>query len=429
MELGFESVETSHWSRTATPLKPFPRLDRDVSTDVVVIGGGYTGLSAALHAAEGGASVVLLEAEQPGWAASGRNAAQVCPFFYGATPAKILKALGTELGSRTARLIARSGDTVWDLIEKHQIDCNPRRTGHLVVRRSKKSIEGEIETATQGKSFGLEFEVLSKEQLKQKVISDRYAGGVRYLGGGLIQPLSYARGLAMAAGRTGVATFGKSLAQSVTRDGDHWIVRTSGGSVRANTVLFGTGAYLDEHFMPELAGTYYPVIAAGLISHPLPDKGRSFLKFDGPIGDLDDQAVFSPVVDSEGRLFMSVIVPGKTDSLKKLAAIADKRLAKAFPQLKNVRWDRHWFGRFTITTDHLPRIIRLADGMYAGIGDNGVGITLATSTGRELARLACGTSETDVDVPVSVAQRAPLRSIMPALMRNILVPIANKVYA
>lgn len=429
MELGFEPIETSHWSRSATPLAPFPQLDKNLTTDVAVIGAGYTGLSAALHAAEGGASVILLEAEQPGWAASGRNAAQVCPFFYGATPAKIVKAHGEALGGRIASFIARSGDTVWDLIERHGIDCKPRRTGHLIVRRTEKSLAGEIETATQGRPYGLEFEVLSKQQLKQQVVSDRYAGGVRYLSGGLIQPLSFARGLAMAAERNGAAIFGNSAAISVARDGSQWIVRTSRGSVRANVVILGTGAYLDEDFMPELAGTYYPVTAAGLISHPLPDKGRSFLKFDGPIGDLDDEAVFSPALDPEGRLFMSIIVPRKERTLRKLVPIAERRLKKAFPQLKNVRWDRIWFGRFTVTPDHLPRVVRLADGMYGGIGDNGVGITLATNTGRELARLACGANEADLNLSVSAPKRAPLRSIMPGLMRNVLVPIANRVSA
>ncbi|MGE3745560.1 MAG: NAD(P)/FAD-dependent oxidoreductase [Sphingomonadaceae bacterium] len=429
MERGFEPIETSHWSRTATPLDPFEPLTSGVSADVVVIGGGYTGLTAALHAAEGGKSVVLLEAEQPGWAASGRNAAQVCPFFYGATPPKIMKAHGDELGSRINRLIASSGKFVWDLIEKHSIDCNPRRTGHLIVRRTKKTFAGEIETAQQGAPFGLEYEVIEQSELRKIVLSERYAGGVRYVDGGLIQPLSFARGLAIAATRAGATIFGNSAVRSFEKVGTGWKVITDQGNVDTKCVLFGTGAYLDPALSPELAAVSYPILAGGLISYPLPDGGQSFLRFPGPIGDLDDQAVFSPAMDPEGRLMMSTIISGKDRTLSQVAVAADRRLKKAFPQLGKVRWERHWFGRFVATTDHLPRVVRLGDGMYAGTGDNGVGITYGTATGRELAKLALGVLENELDLPVSSASAAPLSSMMPGIMSHVLVPLANKLTA
>lgn len=429
MKRGYEPIESSHWIRNAIPLSPFSRLETDVAADVVVVGGGYMGLSAALHAAEGGASVVLLETQQPGWAASGRNAAQVCPFFYGAKPPKILKAHGAELGGRINRLIAGSGRLVWNLIEKHGINCMPRPTGHLVVRRNKKSLAGEIETATQGQPFGLKFRVIERLELSKYVISDRYAGGVHYTDGGLIQPLSFARGLAIAAANAGAAIYGDSTVRSFEREGRGWKVRTKCGSVTAKCVIFGTGAYLDPGLVPELAAASYPILAAGLISHPLPDKGRSFLPFPGPIVDLDDQAVFGPALDTESRLMMSVIVSGNDRTLEKIASVADRRLQKAFPQLGKVAWERHWFGRFVATADHLPRVIRLRDGMYGGTGDNGVGITYGTSTGRELARLALGASELDIDLPVSRRGNAPLSAVMPAIMSHVLVPLANKLTA
>ena len=427
--LGFEPIETSHWIRTAIPLRPFPALTTSVAVDVVVIGGGYTGLSAAIEAAEGGKSVALIEAKQPGWAASGRNAAQVCPMLSGTTPAGILKALGPTLGARMNEFIATSGKAVFDIIRKYDIDCNPRPTGNMFVARSEKTLAAAIQAAKDFERFGARVEIVEKKDLSKFVRSERYVGGVRYLDGGTIQPLSFARGLAIAAGKLGVSIFGDSPMQSIEQTADGWRIRTEQGEVLAKFVLLGTGAYLEGELFPELRGTGYPVAAACLVSHPLSDKGKSILPRGGPVVDLDDHAVFSPSIDVEGRLVITVLAGGSVRSMADLAPAAERRLKKAFPQLGAVRWDRFWLGRMTVTPDHLPRIIKLAPGIYAGTGCQGLGVTYATGTGRELGKLALGVPEDSVDVPVSEPKKAPMAQSMPGLMRHVIFPLLNRISA
>lgn len=425
--LGFEPIESSHWLRTAIPLPPFPGLTTSVAVDVAVIGGGYTGLSAAIETVEGGKSVALIEARQPGWAASGRNAAQVCPMLSGTTPAAIAKALGPTLGARTNKFIAASGKAVFDVIRKYDIDCNPRPTGNMFVARSEKTLAAAIRTAKDLERCGAHIEIVDKTDLHKFVQSRRYVGGVRYLDGGTIQPLSFARGLALAAGKLGVSIFGDSTVTSIVPTADGWRIRTEQGDVSAKFVLLGTGAYLEGELFPELRETGYPVAAACLVSHPLPDRGKSILPLGGPVVDLDDRAVFSPSIDAEGRVVMTVLAGGNVRSIADVAPAAERRLKKAFPQLGPVRWDRFWLGRMTVTPDHLPRIIKLAPGIYAGTGCQGLGITYATGAGRELGKLALGVSEDLVDIPVSEPKKVPMARTMPGLLRHVIFPLLNRI--
>lgn len=420
--LGFEPIETSYWNQTAEPLPPFGPLEKAVVADVVVIGGGYAGLSAAIHAAEAGQSVVLLEARQPGWAASGRNGAQVCPMVQ-VSPAKVLKSLGEEQGANLLRLIANSGKQVFNLIEKHKIDCDPQHHGGLMVARKQKTLEAAIDNARQFAAFGAETSIISKEELPQYVRSQRYVGGVMYRDSGLIQPLAYARGMARAAAKLGVSIYGNSPAIKVDMDGALHRVCTPNGEVRAKAVLVGAGAYLQGGIFPELEWTAWPVIAAGLASHPLPDKGQSIMPLGGPTVDLDDPAVFSPIIDEEGRILITVM-PG-TATMESLSAIADRRLRRAFPQLAPVEWDRYWLGRMTVTPDMLPKIAKIRPGIYASVGCQGLGITYATAAGAEMARLARGVSEDEIPIPVGPPKKVPMPKLMPALLRKGIFPLLN----
>jgi glycine/D-amino acid oxidase-like deaminating enzyme len=427
--LGWEPIETSHWSVTATPIPDFPLLSGRRDVDTVVVGGGYTGLSAAIHAAEAGQSVVLLEAKQPGWAASGRNASQVCPMLTGATPQSIVKALGPEAGSRLIQMVAKSGDFVFGLIDRYGIDCSPRRGGSVFVARKKKTLAAAMETGEEMAKHGAQVENLDSAGLRKWVRSDRYVGGVRYVSAGTVQPLSFARGLALAAEKLGVAIFGESSVLSVEPEGGRWRVRTAAGEVLATNILLGIGAYAENDLFKQVTATGYPVAAACMASVPLPDEGRSILPHGGPVVDLDDPAVFSPVVDSEGRLLLTVLAGGKVRTIDDVAKFADRRLRKVFPQLAPVKWERFWLGRMTVTPDHLPMIVKIGPGFYAGTGCQGLGLTYATCVGRELAKLSAGAEEDKIDVPVRPPHKAPMAGLMPGLLRSAIFPLLNRLGA
>jgi glycine/D-amino acid oxidase-like deaminating enzyme len=422
---GFEPIETSYWNQTAELMPPFGSLKESLTADVVVIGGGYTGLSAAIHAAQAGKSVVLVESQQPGWAASGRNGAQVCPMVQ-VSPAKVIKSLGQDKGGKLLRLIANSGKQVFNLIERHEIDCSPRHHGGVFVARKQKTLQKSINLAKEFAAFGAETRILGREELPVFVRSDRYVGGVEYLDAGLVQPLAFARGLAKAAVKLGVSIYGDSPAIKVDMDGDFHRVITADGDVRAKTVLVGTGGYLQDGIFPELEGTAYTIIAAALATHPLSDKGSSILPLGGPVIDLDDPAVFSPIIDEYGRLVITVLLAGDTPSLKSLSAAADRRLRRAFPQLPPIEWDNFWLGRMTSTPDMLPKIARVRPGIYAMVGCQGLGITYCIAAGAEMAKLTMGVPEKDVCVPVAPPKRVPMADLMPTILRKAVFPLVNR---
>ncbi|MFL9872909.1 NAD(P)/FAD-dependent oxidoreductase [Paraburkholderia megapolitana] len=431
MLLGHEPIETSYWSRNAPRLSPLPALQKVITADTVVIGAGYTGLSAALHAAESGRKVVVLEAKEPGWAASGRNAGQVCPFWGGPdapTPEDIVTRFGKDLGSRMNVAAAGSGRFVFDLIDRLGIDCAPRRGGHLQVVRSEKSLRKSLAIAEQYRTFGAPVDFVDGPHVRDFIASDRYEGGLLYRDGGAIQPLSYARGLAKAAIAAGATIYAHSPALAIEPQGNCWRVRTPNGTVDAENVLFGTGAYSDNLSTP-LLSVGYKVTMAIVVSEPLPDLGRALFPGGLPVVDTDDSAVFSPSVDPTGRLTITVLVGPRAGSTEALARIANARLRKVFPQMKLPRWESHWFGQLVLTPDHLPRIIHLAPGIYAGIGCNGFGITLATLMGHQMSRLAAGTPDALVDLPVTAPTKAPLARFMPKAMRYLIFPMLNRLGA
>jgi len=139
--LGYDSISTSHWCRAALSIPALPRLESEIECDVAVIGAGYTGLVSALTLAESGRRVCVLEAEQPGWAASGRNAGQVIPMMWGShkTPPNIIGTYGEALGTRMNSMVASAGRNLFALIERHGINCDAR-TGYVCVMRHQKSL-------------------------------------------------------------------------------------------------------------------------------------------------------------------------------------------------------------------------------------------------------------------------------------------------
>lgn len=425
--LGYEPIETSHWHQGAPPALPLPVLAGRHDADIVIIGAGYAGLSAALHAAEAGARVIVLEAGEPGWAASGRNAAHVCPVWGGKvapSPDRISERFGAERGARMNRLVAGSANFVFDLIARHGIACDARQTGHLSVARTEKSLAALVGLSRQYERHGAPIEVIGRDALDGMVRSARYAGGVRHVSGGTLNPLAYARGLAAAASGKGVQIFAGSRALSAEHDGGRWQVRTAGGEAGAPVLLYATGAYTDG-LAPPLAALGYNVACGAIVSEPIGDRVRAIIPFGGPFADVDDPAVFGPTIDCDGRLILSVLV-GRSATPQALAKVAEARLRRVFPGFEIPRWERAWFGWFQVTPDHLPRVLQLGPGAYAAAGCNGIGITMATITGREIARLATGTAAADIDMPLTAPTRAPMPEMLSRVLRHVAAPLLNR---
>ncbi len=427
--LGYEPISTSHWCEAAPAIPPAPRLESETECDVAVIGAGYTGLVSALTVAESGRKVCVLEAEQPGWAASGRNAGQVIPMMWGShkTPADITATYGETLGSRMNAMVAAAGENLFSLIERHHIHCDAR-AGYVCVMRTEKSFARWQKQFDAWHQYGGRFEALDRATLGRYVASPRYVGGYFLPDGGRVNPLSLSRGLALALQRHGARLFGGSRVTRVERAGGGWRVVTAQGAVRCHRMLVGTGAYADQLF-PELRKTGIPMICGVVATDPLPDRGVGILPGGVPMADMDDPAVFGPSIDAQGCLVVSYMIGAREPDLARALRVVVPRLQRAFPQLAVPPFRRHWIGRFLISLDGIPHLMRLDDNIFAAAVCNGVGHTLGVSAAMQLAKLAMGATEAELDLPVRTPKAAPGATILPGLLRRVVMPLANRLGA
>lgn len=260
----------SLYTDTARPAPATPPLDGDRKAAVCIIGGGFTGLSTALHLAEQGADAVVLEAHEPGWGASGRNGGQVNPGLKW-EPDTIEADFGADLGGRMVRLAWGAPDLVFGLIGRHQITCEAAQNGTLRAAYQPAD-EAAIRAAfAQGARRDMPVEHLDATAIAARTGTTRYRAGLLDRRGGHVNPLGYARGLAQAAQQAGAAVHGGTKATRIWRDGAAWKVQTPTGTVTADRLVLATNGYTDD-LWPQLRRSVVPVYSGIVASEPIQDE-------------------------------------------------------------------------------------------------------------------------------------------------------------
>ena len=263
----------SLYADTAVAPTPTPPLAGDKNVSVAIIGGGFTGLSTALHLAEQGVDVTVLEAQQPGWGASGNNGGQVNPGLKH-DPDQIEADFGADLGGRMIAFAYGTTNFTLDLIRRYQIPCEARQNGTLRAAYNEASAAAIENTAKQCIRRGMPVTLLNREQMREMTGTDRYLCAMLDSRGGDLHPLSYARGLARAAMAAGAAVHGETPALSLSREGARWRIATPRGIVRAEKVLLATNGFTDD-LWPGLRRTIVPVFSSIAATAPLSDAGRA----------------------------------------------------------------------------------------------------------------------------------------------------------
>ncbi|HXA35082.1 MAG TPA: FAD-binding oxidoreductase [Steroidobacteraceae bacterium] len=399
---------------TAQDAVPTPPLDGDVRADVAVVGGGVTGLSTALHLAEFGAKVVLLEAADPGWGASGRNGGQVNPGLK-PDPDQVESDFGKDLGGRMNAFAGGAPAFVFALIERLDIHCDARRNGTLRAAVRAKHAAQVHATAEQLARRGAPVELLEGASLERATGTARYALAMLDRRGGDLNPLSYVRGLARAALGAGAAVHGGSRALHLKRSGTAWEITTATGTVSARQVVLATNGYTDD-LWPDLRRTIVPVFGAIAATAPLPDAiARGVMPSRAALYESGTVTVYYRV-DTNRRLLI-----GGRGPMREISAAADipHLLAYArtlWPALAQTPWTHAWGGRLAMTPDHYPHIHEPADGVTVCLGYNGRGVAMGTAMGAQLARRLTNPSA-EFDMPITGMKRIRLHALWPLAVR------------
>jgi len=401
----------SLWHAVGRNRRNRPRLEAALDVDLAIVGAGFSGLSTALHAAEKGLSVVVLEAGIIAWGATGRNAGFVVPNFAKKDPDHVIAELGPERGERLIEMAAGSGDLVFDLIRRHAIECEASQSGWIQPAHSAAAFEKVQSRAAQWQARGRPAVVLDRQAIRALTGIEGYFGGWTDKSGGVLNPVEYARGLADAAERLGVKIFEQSPVTSIGRSGDGWTLTTPKGNVRAGKVVVATNAY-GGRLNPQLARTYFPLKVFQVATRPLPAAVRQRLLPGNQCASDTRRNLFTFRFDAANRLIsggMHILGPG---AISRVPNTIHRRMAEklGLPDLPPLEFS--WSGIAAVAPDFLPHLVDLGPGLIAGFACNGRGIAMTTAMGRVIADWAAGADARDLAIPFAPPAPIPFHALL-----------------
>ncbi|GAA0261710.1 NAD(P)/FAD-dependent oxidoreductase [Pseudomonas rhodesiae] len=399
----------SLWSATAPSVVPTPALSESVKVDVAIVGAGYTGLSTALHLAERGVSVCVLEAHEPGWGASGRNGGQVNPTLK-YDPEQLVQMYGPERAEPLISTVSNSADLVFNLIKRHSIDCAPVRKGWMQVSYTDKGVAGLHARADQWARRGVPVQPLDAAAVTARMGSQAFAGGWLDGRAGAIQPLAYARGLVGAALAAGARIHGQSAVTGLQRSGAGWLLNTAGGAhVTADQVVLATNGY-SGNLWPGMAQSILAANSFIVATKPLSGRAADSILPGQETVSTAQRLLLYWRKDSHGRLLMGGRGLFNDPTSPTDFAHLERSLALLFPQLGPLEFEYRWAGRIAITRDFMPHVHEPAPGLTLALGCNGRGIALCTSLGQQLAGRLCD-RQAQFAYPVTPLQRLPMHGL------------------
>lgn len=381
---------TTYYSATATePFPQAPPLTQAITADVCVVGGGYTGLSTALHLARRGASVAVLEGSRIGEGASGRNGGQVHNGFR-----HDLRWFESKLGTELARQIEALGNEArahldW-LISAYNIDAQ-YRAGllHLCHKRryipeARAYVE---ETMSRDPEAGLRF--IDLEEARSLVASNDYYGGYLESRSGHLHALNLALGIARAAQQHGTRFYEHSAATHISRVSAGWLIRTAAGSVTAANLVIACNGYL-RNLQPVVEARVMPINNFVVTTESLgPQAAQHLIRDRLAVSDTRFVVYYFRITPDDRLLFGG----GETYSYrfpKDIAAMVRSHLLRVFPQLKHIRIEHAWGATLAITTSRLPFVREIEPGIFNASGFSGQGIVLAPFAGKAVADAISG---------------------------------------
>ena len=383
----------SYYAASAIPAPERPTLAGDIEADVCVVGGGIAGCSTALHLAERGYRVVLLEAHRIGWGASGRSGGQAI-FGYSASQDTLIAQLGRNDARRLFDLSVEALDLLKLLVERHAIDCD-LHWGHThVAIKPRQEVELRAFQEELAREYGYTSpRWLDRSQVRELLATERYIAGLRDDRSGHLHPLNYTLGVAAAAASAGAQLYERTEVVGLDMGPTGRVRTASGASVRAKHVALCCNAYIDARISKRLRNRIMPVGTYIIATEALGrERIESIVRENVAVNDMNFVLDYFRRSADHRLLFGGRVSYSGRDALD-TARATRSRMLKVFPQLADTRTEYAWGGYVDITMSRAPDFGRLAPNVYYLQGFSGHGIALTGLAGKLVAETIAGQAE------------------------------------
>ncbi len=416
------------WAETAPPCPQLPVISGSLTTDIAIVGAGYTGLSTAIHLARAGARCVLLEAREPGWGESGRNTGWLEPNWWMKDPAVIRKRFGDELGDALTRQIATGPQLLARWIDDFGLDFEWDPGGLVMATAESKRAQQLAEESRDWQSLGIDHPYLDREAIIRHVPGSYFKGGLLLPTGGTLNPLALSRELARALVELNVSLFCRSPVKGISYQGGAWELATERGKVRSESLILASGASTGS-LWPSLARAQ-AIWRAGVIASEPYEALDDLLPAGSAVADLNLSNVFTLRRATGNRLVTSVLAPvGQSRDASLVAAPFMRKFRQLFPEFPEPRWRHVHYGEIGLSRDMLPRLCQIGPNAWTAFGYSGTGINYGLLFGGFLAELALSEGREKPIYPLEDLAPYPLRRTIAAALRYLHAPISRGIFS
>lgn len=393
-----------------------------LDTDCLVVGAGLAGSSVALHLARQGVAVAVLEARQPGWGASGRNAGHVLPTL---RDLSVFESFPDQ-GRRFLALFDEWHGLPFQLAREYAIDCDARQSGYLNAMQTPKQLQ-RFKTAMRHWQGRQEIHEVGGAQMQAMTGSTRYPHGLLYASGGRINPYLFSNGLIAAAAGLGARIFGDSEALSIQPVGQRWKVTTAQGEVTAARVVFCTNAYPTQ-IVPEFTNCYYPLTAYAISTAPLPAPLREIIMPGGQTLAQVPMDLHPLVIDEQHRLITaSIPSPWRVRDAAWHFRQHLRWIQRTWPQAREfpIQLQAYWTGRVAMRAEQFPGIYEVQPGLYGLMHFNAWGNVMAPLLGKLLGEALATDTMASLPFPVTRPAAVGFAGKHDWLVRKTMIPLAR----
>jgi len=417
----FDTPIRSYWEDTHCENLDLEKLTKDINSEVVVIGGGYTGLLCAINLIENhNLDVILVEAGKVGWGASSRNAGFNCLPPSKMSFKKMQSIFGREETKKFFKNSVEGSNYTRDIIKEFNIDCDVTGENNFIVAHHKNKFDQIKEQAEVYKSeFGIETEIYSKEQFNEigHGGTEQY-GAFSYKPGFAINPLKFVNGIAKYALSKKLKIFEHTKVDKIDKENGFYILQTKEGNIRSKKIVVATNGFYQEGLIPQMDGRVLPVISNIIVTRKLNEDELNAHNF----------KTFSPIANTKNLLYYYRKLPdnrilfgtrgdltGSDQSNLVMSLKMEKFLKDIFPNWSNVTIDYNWRGLIALSQKLTPSIGKIEnEEIYYGFGYNGVGVSAAPWTGKQLSKLVFSSNSKDLDIS-NIYKGLPKKFIFPQL--------------